>query len=149
MQYKNVKPDYLKNIWKVINWKYASDLYEKECAWGEKHGQVTSTFWAVGFTGIRAICVYGNPKAVFVGCCTFVYASFSLFWVLSVFPFLYNLWFRIKTCLVDDGLSCGTILYVPFSSVLTGNVWAVVVDIGYYGWWSQGYISERGKSKLR
>ncbi|MCL7039958.1 hypothetical protein MKW94_009842 [Papaver nudicaule] len=30
LQYKNVKPDYLKNIWKVINWKYASD--EKECS---------------------------------------------------------------------------------------------------------------------
>lgn len=31
LQYKNVRPDYLKNIWKVINWKYASDVYEKEC----------------------------------------------------------------------------------------------------------------------
>lgn len=30
LQYKNVKPDYLKNIWKVINWKYASGVYEKE-----------------------------------------------------------------------------------------------------------------------
>jgi len=30
MQYKNVRPDYLKNIWKVINWKYANDVYEKE-----------------------------------------------------------------------------------------------------------------------
>lgn len=30
VQYKNVKPDYLKNIWKVINWKYASDEYEKQ-----------------------------------------------------------------------------------------------------------------------
>nr|KJB72989.1 hypothetical protein B456_011G207900 [Gossypium raimondii] len=32
LQYKNVRPDYLKNIWKVINWKYASEVYEKECA---------------------------------------------------------------------------------------------------------------------
>ncbi|KAL7589521.1 superoxide dismutase [Mn], mitochondrial [Lactuca sativa] len=31
LQYKNVRPDYLKNIWKVINWKYASEVYEKEC----------------------------------------------------------------------------------------------------------------------
>ncbi|XP_059317961.1 superoxide dismutase [Mn], mitochondrial [Lycium ferocissimum] len=31
LQYKNVKPDYLKNIWKVMNWKYASEVYEKEC----------------------------------------------------------------------------------------------------------------------
>ncbi|KAL9418733.1 hypothetical protein AB3S75_036646 [Citrus x aurantiifolia] len=31
LQYKNVKPDYLKNIWNVINWKYASDVYQKEC----------------------------------------------------------------------------------------------------------------------
>ncbi|XP_050211078.1 superoxide dismutase [Mn], mitochondrial-like [Mercurialis annua] len=31
LQYKNVRPDYLKNIWKVINWKYASDVYAKEC----------------------------------------------------------------------------------------------------------------------
>ncbi|XP_030441494.1 superoxide dismutase [Mn], mitochondrial-like [Syzygium oleosum] len=31
LQYKNVKPDYLNNIWKVINWKYASEVYEKEC----------------------------------------------------------------------------------------------------------------------
>nr|QWT72338.1 manganese superoxide dismutase [Robinia pseudoacacia] len=30
LQYKNVKPDYLKNIWKVINWKYAGEVYEKE-----------------------------------------------------------------------------------------------------------------------
>ncbi|ONI24786.1 hypothetical protein PRUPE_2G262400 [Prunus persica] len=30
LQYKNVRPDYLKNIWKVINWKYASEVYEKE-----------------------------------------------------------------------------------------------------------------------
>ncbi|CAI9260731.1 unnamed protein product [Lactuca saligna] len=27
-KYKNVRPDYLKNIWKVINWKYASELPE-------------------------------------------------------------------------------------------------------------------------
>ncbi|GAA0165341.1 oxidoreductase [Lithospermum erythrorhizon] len=31
LQYKNVRPDYLKNVWKVMNWKYASDVYEKEC----------------------------------------------------------------------------------------------------------------------
>ncbi|KAH9617786.1 hypothetical protein KSS87_022667 [Heliosperma pusillum] len=31
LQYKNVRPDYLKNIWKVMNWKYACDVYEKEC----------------------------------------------------------------------------------------------------------------------
>ncbi|KAI5405245.1 hypothetical protein KIW84_052142, partial [Lathyrus oleraceus] len=30
LQYKNVRPDYLKNIWKVINWKHASEVYEKE-----------------------------------------------------------------------------------------------------------------------
>ncbi|KAJ4967288.1 hypothetical protein NE237_019137 [Protea cynaroides] len=30
LQYKNVRPDYLKNIWKVINWKYANQVYEKE-----------------------------------------------------------------------------------------------------------------------
>ncbi|GMP69632.1 hypothetical protein CsSME_00028821 [Camellia sinensis var. sinensis] len=27
--YKNVRPDYLKNIWKVVSWKYASEVYEK------------------------------------------------------------------------------------------------------------------------
>ena len=32
LQYKNVRPDYLKNIWKVINWKYAGEVYEKEIA---------------------------------------------------------------------------------------------------------------------
>ncbi|KAB2083757.1 Superoxide dismutase [Mn], mitochondrial [Gossypium arboreum] len=32
LQYKNVRPDYLKNVWKVINWKYASEVYEKESA---------------------------------------------------------------------------------------------------------------------
>ncbi|KAL9672471.1 hypothetical protein QQ045_028722 [Rhodiola kirilowii] len=32
LQYKNVRPDYLKNIWRVINWKYASEVYEKECS---------------------------------------------------------------------------------------------------------------------
>ncbi|XP_015874508.1 superoxide dismutase [Mn], mitochondrial [Ziziphus jujuba] len=32
LQYKNVRPDYLKNIWKVINWKYASNEYERESA---------------------------------------------------------------------------------------------------------------------
>nr|APT43085.1 manganese superoxide dismutase [Solanum melongena] len=31
LQYKNVKPDYLKNIWKVMNWKYAAEVYENEC----------------------------------------------------------------------------------------------------------------------
>ncbi|XP_050369340.1 superoxide dismutase [Mn], mitochondrial-like [Argentina anserina] len=30
LQYKNVRPDYLKHIWEVINWKCASGLYEKE-----------------------------------------------------------------------------------------------------------------------
>lgn len=30
LQYKNVRPDYLKNIWKVIDWKYASEVYEKQ-----------------------------------------------------------------------------------------------------------------------
>ncbi|KAK6929562.1 Manganese/iron superoxide dismutase, C-terminal [Dillenia turbinata] len=32
LQYKNVRPDYLKNIWSVINWKYASEVYQKESA---------------------------------------------------------------------------------------------------------------------
>ncbi|XP_078436501.1 manganese superoxide dismutase 1 [Wolffia australiana] len=32
LQYKNVRPDYLKNIWNVINWKYANDVYERETA---------------------------------------------------------------------------------------------------------------------
>ncbi|KAG7946668.1 hypothetical protein I3843_14G052600 [Carya illinoinensis] len=31
LQYRDVKSNYLKNIWKVINWKYASEIYEKEC----------------------------------------------------------------------------------------------------------------------
>ncbi|CAL5404737.1 unnamed protein product [Camellia sinensis] len=31
LQYKNVRPDYLKNIWKVVSWKYASEVYEKVC----------------------------------------------------------------------------------------------------------------------
>ncbi|KAF7133494.1 hypothetical protein RHSIM_Rhsim09G0185000 [Rhododendron simsii] len=31
LQYKNVKPDYLKSIWHVMNWKYASEVYETEC----------------------------------------------------------------------------------------------------------------------
>ncbi|KAK0592022.1 hypothetical protein LWI29_012053 [Acer saccharum] len=30
LQYKNVRPDYLKNIWKVVNWKYAGAVYDKE-----------------------------------------------------------------------------------------------------------------------
>ncbi|PRQ34766.1 putative superoxide dismutase [Rosa chinensis] len=30
LQYKNVRPDYLKYIWEVVNWKYASEVYEKE-----------------------------------------------------------------------------------------------------------------------
>ncbi|XP_040987832.1 superoxide dismutase [Mn], mitochondrial-like [Juglans microcarpa x Juglans regia] len=30
LQYRDVKSNYLKNIWKVINWKYASKIYEKE-----------------------------------------------------------------------------------------------------------------------
>ncbi|KAM5582998.1 superoxide dismutase [Mn], mitochondrial [Rosa sericea] len=29
LQYKNVRPDYLKYIWEVVNWKYASEVYEK------------------------------------------------------------------------------------------------------------------------
>ncbi|XP_047045405.1 superoxide dismutase [Mn] 3.4, mitochondrial [Lolium rigidum] len=28
LQYKNVRPDYLNNIWKVVNWKYAGEEYE-------------------------------------------------------------------------------------------------------------------------
>ncbi|OAE18570.1 hypothetical protein AXG93_1923s1260 [Marchantia polymorpha subsp. ruderalis] len=29
VQYKNVRPDYLKNIWKVVNWKDVSSRYEE------------------------------------------------------------------------------------------------------------------------
>lgn len=32
LQYKNVRPDYLTNIWKVVNWKYAGEEYEKVLA---------------------------------------------------------------------------------------------------------------------
>ncbi|MCH9609357.1 MAG: Superoxide dismutase [Mn] [Chlamydiales bacterium] len=32
LQYKNVRPEYLKNIWKVINWKVVSQRYEKAVA---------------------------------------------------------------------------------------------------------------------
>ncbi|CAD5182479.1 unnamed protein product [Musa acuminata subsp. malaccensis] len=32
LQYKNVKPEYLKNIWSVMNWKYASEVYDSEIA---------------------------------------------------------------------------------------------------------------------
>ncbi|WRX31529.1 Manganese/iron superoxide dismutase [Theobroma cacao] len=31
-QYKNVRANYLANIWKVINWEYASEMYDKECS---------------------------------------------------------------------------------------------------------------------
>ncbi|KAJ8764177.1 hypothetical protein K2173_005102 [Erythroxylum novogranatense] len=31
LQYKNVRPDYLKNIWKVMNWKFAGEVYQKAC----------------------------------------------------------------------------------------------------------------------
>ncbi|XP_061944786.1 superoxide dismutase [Mn], mitochondrial-like [Populus nigra] len=30
LQYKNARPDYLKNIWKVMNWKYAGEVYDRE-----------------------------------------------------------------------------------------------------------------------
>jgi hypothetical protein len=33
LQYKNVRPDYLNNIWKVMNWKYAGEVYENVLAW--------------------------------------------------------------------------------------------------------------------
>ncbi|XP_010525403.1 PREDICTED: superoxide dismutase [Mn] 2, mitochondrial [Tarenaya hassleriana] len=29
-QYKNARAEYLKNIWSVINWKYAAEVYERE-----------------------------------------------------------------------------------------------------------------------
>ena len=29
LQYKNVRPDYLKNIWKVVNWKNVEERYNK------------------------------------------------------------------------------------------------------------------------
>jgi Fe-Mn family superoxide dismutase len=29
LQYKNVRPDYVKNIWKIINWKNVSDRYSQ------------------------------------------------------------------------------------------------------------------------
>ncbi|KAL4189937.1 hypothetical protein AMTRI_Chr08g209560 [Amborella trichopoda] len=29
LQYKNVRPDYLKNIWNVINWEYAGEVFKK------------------------------------------------------------------------------------------------------------------------
>lgn len=32
LQYKNEKAEYLKHIWKVVNWKYAQEIYEKVCA---------------------------------------------------------------------------------------------------------------------
>ncbi|RLM99942.1 superoxide dismutase [Panicum miliaceum] len=32
LQYKNVRPDYLNNIWKVMNWKYAGEVYENVIA---------------------------------------------------------------------------------------------------------------------
>ncbi|XP_068311103.1 superoxide dismutase [Mn], mitochondrial-like [Pyrus communis] len=31
LQYKNARPDYLKNVWNVINWKYASEVYKEVC----------------------------------------------------------------------------------------------------------------------
>jgi len=32
LQYKNVRPDYLNNIWKVVNWKYAGEVYDNVLA---------------------------------------------------------------------------------------------------------------------
>nr|AAA57130.1 manganese superoxide dismutase [Oryza sativa] len=32
LQYKNVRPDYLSNIWKVMNWKYAGEVIENATA---------------------------------------------------------------------------------------------------------------------
>ncbi|CAL4892849.1 unnamed protein product [Urochloa decumbens] len=32
LQYKNVRPDYLNNIWKVMNWKYAGEVYDTTLA---------------------------------------------------------------------------------------------------------------------
>lgn len=35
LQYKNVKPEYLKNIWQVINWKTVADRYSKAKSGGQ------------------------------------------------------------------------------------------------------------------
>ncbi|KAK9835490.1 hypothetical protein WJX74_001379 [Apatococcus lobatus] len=35
LQYKNVKPEYLKNIWQVINWKTVADRFAARCAKGQ------------------------------------------------------------------------------------------------------------------
>ncbi|KAH0979355.1 hypothetical protein GBA52_006532 [Prunus armeniaca] len=39
LQYKNVRPEYLKNIWKVINWKYASETFKRRNGGRNKHGR--------------------------------------------------------------------------------------------------------------
>ncbi|GER30625.1 superoxide dismutase [Striga asiatica] len=31
LQYENAREDYLKNIWKVICWSYANEVYKMEC----------------------------------------------------------------------------------------------------------------------
>lgn len=36
LQYKNVKADYLKNIWRVVNWNYASEVYENAGSLGKE-----------------------------------------------------------------------------------------------------------------
>lgn len=32
LQYKNVRPDYVKEIWKIINWKDVAERYTKASA---------------------------------------------------------------------------------------------------------------------
>lgn len=87
LQYKNVRPDYLKNIWKVVNWKYANELYEKECPWGR------CSLFELGAPHAFLQWVLVCSSYSFVTCYWWHHWSFvPIFW--SAFSSTISLWFE-------------------------------------------------------
>ena len=94
VQYKNVKADYLKNIWKVINWKYVSEVYEKESPWDNKLSLVDGLLLNAGsgevYVGKISISVNGSPKFV---------VRFAVFWLsFHVSPVMFVIIFSFSWC---------------------------------------------------
>nr|KAJ0217568.1 hypothetical protein LSAT_V11C300146070 [Lactuca sativa] len=106
-QYKNVRPDYLKNIWKVINMKYASEV-EEQIIYLEPHDTTMVIDFCMHLLQLYSSHIIGKDLDAFT-------AAIVVSIAFSFIPALLVVAIMKMSSSDNNGLPCSSINRFPLS----------------------------------